>query len=286
MRPAVAATVLLLAVLAGCADDATDGRPATPTPTGSQSSSSTPTSPPAPGPPVLQLLVFDLLDCNGISLRHTRPLEDVQGLLPDGFVAAPAPGSPSDASGILAVDLYSCGNLTTATAAVPATFVGLVYTYVERPAERVPVAPDVPVHEYVFRMLAGEDVLAILWKAALYDTYNGTASVVPLAQGPARLTQAAVGDGYLLHGTGTDIDALGGGRNEAFARYTVVEADASVLLWTGTYDLPAAAVGPGTAQVADDDPFSSLAPGRGLPGTAVLVDDGDVRGNVLSRVFT
>lgn len=285
---AVAAlAVALLAGLAGCADDGPDtGADPSGTPTGTQSSSSTTAAPPAPPPPILQLLVFDLVDCHGISVHHPRPLEDLQALLPEGFTAAPSPGAASPSAGAMAVDLYQCGNLTTATATVADTYVGLVYTYVERPVERVPVAPEVPVHEYVFRMLAGEDVLAQLWKAALYDTYNGTAAVADLGPPPLRAVQGTVGDGYRLVASGTALDALAGGRGQAFARYTVLAGDASVLMWTGTYDLPAAAAGPGSAEVPSGDPFASPAQRTVLPGSGIVVDAGHVRGNVLSRVFT
>lgn len=289
-RAVAAVALATLAALAGCADDGPGGGTTpTATPTGTQSSSSTSTGPPLPPPPVLQLLAFDLVDCFGLSIQHTRPLEDIQALLPDGFTAAPPPGSSSEAAGAVGVDLYQCASLATATAAVPDTFVGLVYAYVERPAERVPTAPEVPVHEYVFRMLAGEDVLAQLWKAALYDTHNGSAflEVVGPADAPARSMRGAVGD-YGLAGSGAALGALAGGRDQAFARYTLIESDSSVLLWTGTYDLPAVAVGPGAMEVAADDPIAPL----GTPervffaGTATQVDAGNVRGSVLSRVFT
>lgn len=301
---AALATLLVLTVLAGCLGD--DGSsPAGPSPTTSPPSSTTSTTSSPPPPPVQTLdllLAFDFTGCQGLSVQQERPLADVQALLPDGFVAAPPPDAPSGVDyGALAIDLYQCASLDTPAVSVPSTYVGLEYTYIERPAGHVPQAPDAPVQEYLFRMLAGDDVLALLWPAAGYDTYNGSANVTLLVREdpvPARQSTARVDPDYFLVASGAGLDAAGGSRTQAFARYTQL-GDRSILLWTGTYGLAAVASGPGTVEVADDDPFVAYATPAtpqvpGLPplpsrptwgGLARHVDDGAVRGQDLRRVF-
>ncbi|MEK6976304.1 MAG: hypothetical protein AABY18_08185 [Candidatus Thermoplasmatota archaeon] len=297
MRRVTVALVLIGALLAGCLGGRSDGNGGTdPTPSSSESSSSssgTPTPAPLPPPQVLDLLLaFDFKGCNGLGVQHNRPLDDVQALLPEGFTAVPAPDSTTG-TGVLAVDLFQCGNLTTAAVAVPNVYLGLVYTYVQRPVDRVPGAPDSAVHEYVFRLLSGERVLAALWPAAGYDTYNGSASVTvgPPLDGPdplVRLGQGTVGSEYFLVATGISTSALPGARTQSFARYTVLPSDQSVLLWTGTYDFAISATGTGFVEVADDDPFATYAtPQRpALAGTSHQYDVGAVLGQDLRRIFT
>ena len=303
MARAVAVAALAALLLAGCLGGSGDGggQPGpTPTPTASQSTSDTGT--PAPPPEPVQtldlLLSFGFVDCDGFSVQVERPLADVQALLPDGFTAAPPPGAPSGVGyGAVVVDLLRCGNLTTPSVSVPSTYVGLETTYVQRPTGRVPQAPDAPVQEYLFRMLAGQDVLAALWPAAGYDTYSGPANVTLLMDAPARSGFGSVLPDYFLTASGGQADPLGGGRTQPFARYTLLD-DGSILLWTGAYDLPAVAAGPGSAEVADDDPFAGFAtpPTPGIPGTPIQsrptlagiarhVDGGSVTGQDLRRLF-
>lgn len=304
MTPRLAIAILLAAGLAGCLGGSGDERPGptpTPTGTGSNSSSSTTTGPPAPLQVLELLLAFEFTECSGISVHHERPIEHVQALLPDGFTAAPAPNAPTPdpGVGVLAVDLFKCGNLTTAAVAVPDTYIGLVYTYIERPADRLASAPEAAVHEYVFRLLAGTDVLAALWPAAGYSTFSGDANVTvgpPVEPDPlVRFGQASVssgddvGAGYFLVATGMQLAPLAPPRTQTFARYTLhVGGDGSVLVWTGTYDLPASATGPGSAEVAADDPFAMYAPpeAQALAGLASQYDAGAIRGQDLRRVFT
>lgn len=296
---AVAAAVLVL-LLAGCAgSDAGDGLAPAPSSTTSTTSASLPTEPVLPTA-VQQLdllLAFTLDHCEGISFQHARSLEDVQALLPAGFVAAPAPDSAAGQVGVLGLDLYRCGNLTTLAKSVPDTFIGVQYTYVQRPTERVPDAPDAPVQEYVFRMLAGSDILATLWPAAGYDTFSGNATMdsYEVADGipsPVLTRQATVGDdgidSYQLTASGADLAALEQPRTQAFARYSVIPADGSLLLWTGTYALPSVATGPGVLLMPPGDPFERYAPGGkpSLTGTAHQVVGGAVQGQDLRRIFT
>jgi len=301
---AAAAALLLLAVLAGCLGGGHDGTGPSPTPsptaTATSSSTTTSTPPPAPVQTLDLLLSFGFVGCTGIRFEHQRPLADVQALLPPGFVAARPPDAPSGEDyGLLAFDLYRCGNLTTPSVSVPQTFIGLETTYIQRPTETLPQAPDAPLQEYLFRMLAGQDVLAQLWPAAGYDTYAGDANYTVLTDegSPARTSFGGVSPDYFLTANGAGLDALGGGRMQAFARYTVL-GDGSILLWTGTYDLPSVASGPGSLEVADDDPFARYAtpatpevPGTpvqsrpSMPGVSRQVADGDVTGQDLRRLF-
>jgi hypothetical protein len=295
---------LLLALLssaslaaAGCLDGGGDGRPATGGPTTSDgASSSAPPAPPAPGPPVVDLLLgFSFQGCEGMSVRQALDVDRLQPLLPAGFQAKVVENSDqvppaSRGFGTIALDLYRCGNLTATNAVVPDTYYGQVYTLIERPVDRVPGAPDAVVNEYVFRVLAGEDVLADLWPAASYETRSGAASVevgppqgLPLAAGP-RTGQGAVA-GYTWSTVGnTPVPSALTGR---FARYTALN-DGSVLVWTGTYSFAGAYGGSGNVQVPGDDPFEGFqaADGTGLNGAAMLVEGGSMDAMDLRRVFT
>ncbi len=54
---------------------------------------------------------------------------------------------------------------------------GQAYTYVEPPTERYPERDlEAEYHVYTFQVLAGDSVLAQIWPAAGYDSYNGTAT--------------------------------------------------------------------------------------------------------------
>lgn len=290
----LAVALVLSGCLAGCLED--DDAPAAPTGTGTGSATATTTTPPPP-PQVLDLLrAFDLVGCSGMTVQHARPLEDVQALLPSGFTAVPPPGPGSPTTGALAIDLFLCGNLTTAAVAVPQVYVGLLYTYVARPVDRVPGAPDHPVQEYVFRLLSGDPVMATLWPAAGYDTYNGSAEFDggppvddPFPDPFARVSQGSVGADYFLVASGANVAASPGARTQAFARYTERADDRSVLLWTGTYDFPHSAGGSGFMQVAPDDPFGTYATPQQRPylaGTTQQYDLGNVLEQDLRRIFT
>jgi hypothetical protein len=236
--------------------------------------------------------------CRGVSVQATRPLADVQALLPAGFTVVPAPFDATGNTAVVGVDLYACGNLTTPAAYVPDTYYGQAYTYVARPAERVPNAPEAAAQEYVFRVLANTDVLATLWPAAGYDTYNGTASVsvsapadLPVDLGQ-RLGQgkvgsaAAAGDGYLLTAQGDQNPLATVANTASFARYTVL-GDNSVLVWTGRYDFPSAYGGQGALQVDGGDKFYKFQqPGPGLVGLSRLAESGGMVEMDLRRVFT
>lgn len=299
MRPAAAAAVgaMLALTLAGCLG----GNEA---PAASSSSSSTrppsttgtTTAPPLPArPPSLDLLLdFELAPCRGVSLHAAQALADVQALLPEGFTAAPSPYVPGSSTGVLGVELFACANLTTPNLQVPHTHYGQVYTLVEPPTERVPAAPEAARHEYVFRVLAAEDVLAFVWPVAGYDTYNGSADVVvnsPVPDAPLdsglRVGQAVLGssDGYFLMAGGVANPVAPEAPGSSFVRYTVL-ADASVLMWTGRYDLARGVPAHGYAQVPSDDPFAAFqAPTGSLQGVAWLHEDGGMLEMDLRRIF-
>jgi hypothetical protein len=286
-----AAWALLLLLLAGCLH-----APAQPSPSTSASASSTtgvsvPTPMPTPsGPPVVDLLTgFSLGPCRGISVQATEPQSRVQALLPSGFTAAQQP-SGGVGSAIVGLDLYACGNLTTSGVSIPDTVYGQVYALVDRPEQRVPGAPEAAVQEYVFRVLAGKDVLAALWPAAGYDTRNGTASVSvdpPVGGAPdvgVRSGDGMVGSDYYVMAQGGP-PALPQPSPRTFVRYTAL-ADGSVLVWTGTYDFPGGTSGPGVFQVAADDALAGFAAGKYVPGQARLWGTGTMQGMDLRRIFT
>lgn len=299
MNASTAAMVVALLALAGCLGGDSPGPVPSSTssstsPSSSTTSSTTPPAPSPAAPPVLDLLLgFEMADCHGLTLQHAQPLDDIQALLPPGFNATPAPGS-ADPRGLVTVALYSCGSFSVGGAVVPQTFFGFVSTAIARPEQRVPGAPDAAIQEYLFRVLAGPDVLGVLWPAAGYDTYAGNASAnvtgagLPIDSG-ARSGTGQVGSGYTLAATGTLVPGLPLGVAGPFARYTAL-ADGSVLVWTGHYDLGNAAFGQGIATLAGDDPVASL--GVGLPDQAILQasallhDAGAIRAQDLRRVFT
>jgi hypothetical protein len=296
VRLAVAG-IVLAALLAGCLGDSggdgSGGSATTSTTTGpgAASSSSTTMPPAGAGPFVVDLLLdFAFEGCRGVSVVSSlAPIEDVQALLPDGFTAA-ASDVPGGNAASVAVDLLACANLTVAgQTRLQDTYYGQVYTFIERPAERVPDAPDAPIQEYVFRTLAGEDVLAALWPAAGYDTRSGPAHLdltspgVGLPVDPGlRMADGAAGD-YALTANGNLLapSSVSGG----FARYTAL-ADGSVLVWTGSHALDGAFRGQGSADVADDDALARFEAAGGLQGEAFLWADGALRGMDLRRVFT
>jgi hypothetical protein len=282
--------LLALAVAsAGCAGPGPGGDEAPPSSSSSGSDSMTATPSP-PSPTVVDLLPdFALGPCAAVSVRSAQPLDRVQALLPPGFAAAPF---GTEETGMAAVDLYACGNLTTPTARVPGTVYGQVYTLVQRPEVAGVPAPEGALHEYVFRVLAGEDVLASLWPSAGYDTRAGPASVavdalpgVPLEAG-ARTGTGSVGADYAALAQGhagappLPLPAWSG----PFARYTML-ADGSVLLWTGAYDVPRPFQGQGSFSVAGDDPFAGFEAAERVPGAAWVSESATMAGLRLQRVF-
>jgi hypothetical protein len=293
MRPPapVSLSLLLLAALlaAGCSGN-DGGEPGPSSGTSGASSSSSLTVSPAPP----QSLVVDLLPdfafepCRGISVQATRPADQVRVLLPEGFTPAPAFGSEGFAT--IGVDLYACGNLTTPNARIANVTFGQVYAQVLRPAERVPGAPEATVHEYAFRLLAGDDVLARLWPQAGYDTRNGTAVVrvgsignaLPVDPG-LRLGDGSVGSDYNLVGSGAP-PATPPPASTSFARYTAL-SDGSVLVWTGTYTFPAGVTGQGSFSVPADDPFSGFQQANQVPGVARMFETGSIVDQDLRRFF-
>lgn len=294
MRPAVA--MLLVLALAGCLGSGGGGggggssNASTTSHTSSSSSTSTTSNP--TGPPIVDLLLaFALAPCRGISVVVPQPLADVQALLPDGFVAAPAEFVPGGGTGVVAVDLYACENLTTPFTAVPATFYGQVYTLIEAPTDQVPHAPNVDVHEYVFRLLAAQDILATLWPRAGYDTVNGSVNVsvgspAPLPLDPGfHVGQGNVGDAYFLMAQGQPDAAATLPGDASFARYTLL-ADSSVLLWTGEYDVTSLTGGQGVLQVPAGDPFAAFeTPAGTLHGVSRLYRETAMLEMDLRRIF-
>lgn len=286
--PLPAALLLLGALLAGCSGDgAEDPVPSTsPSPT-----AGFPTTPP-PIPPTSPL-VFDLLPdfafegCRGISIVTGRPIDQVQALLPEGFTAAPLASAPT--LGVAAMDLFKCGNLTTPNVRIANVSFGMVYTHIEPPAGRVSGVPEADVSEYAFRLLAGQDVMAALWPAAGYDTYNGSVGLtispvgdlpVPVDLG-ARSANGSVGEDYFMLASGPGPAAAPAERT--FARYTAL-ADGSVLVWTGVYR-DTALDGHGSFQVAADDPFAGFQVAGNLPGTARLMEAAEAVDQDLRRFF-
>ncbi|MEA3165969.1 MAG: hypothetical protein QOJ26_838 [Thermoplasmata archaeon] len=292
MRSAATASLLVLTALlaAGCLGSGGGGGDPVPSsgPPGTSSPSSPTLSPPPPQSLVVDLLPdFAFEPCLGVSVQATRPADQVQALLPEGFTPAPAFGS--DGFAVIGVDLYACGNLTTPNARIANVAFGQVYAQVLRPADRVPGAPEATVHEYAFRLLAGDDVLARLWPSAGYDTRNGTATVTvdPLGNGlPAdpglRLGDGAVADYHLIGSggpPGTPFPA-----STSFARYTAL-SDGSVLVWTGTYSFPAGFSGQGSFSVPADDPFAGFQQANQVPGVARMFETGGILDQDLRRFF-
>jgi hypothetical protein len=164
------------------------------------------------------------------------------------------------------VDLYECGTFQAGTASFSDVWFGHAFTYVEAPTGRYPDRDlTADHHEYLFQVIGGEDILAMLWPVAGYDTHNGTTTltVIPLPLvGSATLT---AGD-YALRAQGAEAPFSVAG---SFARYTVL-ADGSTLLWSGAEDLAATHFGLGSANVPAGSPFDGLGP---VAGTDTLRGD-------------
>jgi hypothetical protein len=282
--------LLVAAAVAGCLQPSGAAGPSSSSSaSGPQGSAgTTTTAAPAPASPVVELLPsFALGPCVAVSVRSAQPLDAVQALLPEGFVAAPF---QSDRTAMAALDVYACGNLTTPDVRIPGALYGQAYTRILRPEGRVPGAPDAEQQEYVFRVLAAQDVLASLWPAAGYDTRNGTANVTvdappaaPLDPG-ARLGSSAVGSDYGSLADGSDRTPPGDSWSGTFARYTEL-ADGSVLLWTGTYEVPAVFTGQGFFSVAADDRFAPFENANNVAGLARMSESASMSGMDLRRVF-
>jgi hypothetical protein len=291
------AFLLVLVVLAaGCfGGNSSDPEPGTGTTTTSRTTpipTTPPTGPAAPTAAKLDLLLnFDLAPCIGVQFQAFEPLAEIQALLPPGYEAIPTTRVPGN-MGVLAADFYSCQNLTTPFVNVPKTYYGQTYTFVKQPTGTVFTPPTATVHEYVFRVLAGEDILAVLWRAAGYDVYNGSfvaASSAPVPGLPTdpgvRSGQASVGQGYFAQGSGHPGGIPGAASTQPFARYTVL-ADNSTLVWNGTYQVSRFADGEGFLQVPANDTFNQFeAPGGNLLGLTRLQDSGSMLGMNLRRYF-
>lgn len=290
MTMRIAACLVVLLLGAGCLDGGQGGAPG-PTPTSSSASTGPTVAPPPPSsaPPVVDLLLgFTLEDCRGMSVRQSVFLADVQAILPPGFTAQA--DALASGAGTIVVDFYACGNLTVSSARVPATFYGQLSTPIEPPMERLPDVPDAAFHEYVFRVLAGEDVLAALWPAAGFETRGGEASMrvgkpsdaVPLDAG-VHAAEGGIGQDYAFRAVGAVASAtpVAG----TFARYTALN-DGSVLVWTGTYDFGGSYSGHGVAQLPDDDLFSRFEVAGFVGGRTILHEGGAMAGMDLRRVFT
>lgn len=286
-RSVLAAATMLAVLLAGCSGD--EGSPG-PDPSGSATPSPmSSTGPDDPVPP--PAFVVDLLPdfafeaCRGLSVQARWPIEQVQALLPEGFTAAPF---GIEGAGLIGLDLHVCGNLTTPSARVGAIAFGQVYTYVERPVDRLMEAPEADVQEYAFRLLAGDDIGARLWPAAGYDTRNGTAnvSISPLGGGLPLDPGVRLGDGtvagYHILASGSPATPLSFPRT--FARYTAL-SDGSVLVWTGAYDSPTGVDGQGSFDVPADDPFAAFELANNVPGAARLLESLAVVDQDLRRFF-
>lgn len=283
-RTGLALAAMVVTLLAGCSQSPHAGAPST-------SSSTTPVPVPLQPAPVTPTVVdylpqFAMGPCLAVSVQATRPLDDVQKLLPAGFEAAPALGAQD--AGTVAMDVYSCGNLTTPTVSLPPTVYGQVYTFVKRPDGRVAGAPDAASQEYVFRVLAGEDVVSAIWPAAGYDTRSGPANVsIDAPQAPVdtqvRTATASVGADYgmVAEGQTSLVPVPWAG---SFARYTVLQ-DGSVLLWTGSYEVASPFSGQGSFQVAGDDPYAPYEVANNVPGASRLADQVSMVGMDLRRLF-
>lgn len=289
MKVVALALLLVAAALAGCSDDGPDdGPPGTTTTstTTTRTTTSTQTQAPPTSLEIPLILGFAMDGCDGISLAVQVPAEDVQALLPGNFTVAPYEG-PTQALGgaVVVLDMFHCGNFTTAAGPVGHTWFGHLYTFVEDPGFGV----GADVHEYVFLILAGHDPLAPLWPLAGYPTHNGTAGIDDTDGDPTgllapRMRTLTAGD-YVIEGSGLGVSSAQLGP-ETFVRYTMLE-DGSRLQWTGTQTLPVAQEGPGEATIPADSPFADIEADRplGLTGTAVLTDGATFEAMDLMRVF-
>lgn len=241
---------------------------------------------------MLLLNDFALLDCTGIAIAQLTDAAAVQALLPDGFTVRtevdPVTGQDTGRASLV-VDAFACGNFTIPTAAVPDTWFGHVYTFVEPPVD---IAPEAAAregdHEYLFRVLAGPDVLADVWMAAGYDAYRGEDVAMNLSREPApgvvlsevTVAEGAIGD-YVLGG----VVAAAAEAAEArpFSRYSITDAG-GLLLWTGMEQLPRRHVGAGEGALAADDPLMGLGfpIGNELAGPALTFEGASYTGQVLT----
>lgn len=285
MKAWLLAVLVLTTALAGCSGGDSPGSGTTTT-TSSTSSTTTATGTPPPTVPeqVDLLLDFGHVACRGLSIAAPAPLEDIQALLPGNYSAtAPTAEMEAAGQGSVNVDLYRCQNFTTPFSTLPETWFGHVYTFIEDPGQ----GHDAELFEYMFEVLAAEDVLAQVWTIAGYQVRNGTPGIEDNdPTGPVTPTlasrQVAVA-GYDLMGAGLAPTA-GSYGPASFARYTLTEAG-DTLVWTGEQTLPAVHEGAGSVLVPDDSALAPLATNGRLAGLSLATDEAGFSGQDLVLYF-
>ncbi len=287
MKQVLPVLMLVAVALAGC-EEGGDGGPGTTTTsttsgTGGTFTTSTTTTGAGPFVPgtIPLLLNFRIDGCTGLSIGALASLDAIQQRLPEGYTASAAPdpyGSPG--FGVAIVDLYSCTNFSTPVVDIGATWFGHAYTYIEDPGRGV----EADVHEYVFEVLADQDILAQLWNVAGYTTRNSTAAMEdtdptnPVSTLRARTLSTG---GYELQAAGPATGGTSIGP-QTFVRYTALE-DGRVLQWNGTQELPGTFDALGTYTVPADSAFAGLGTGspNRLEGFAIATDGASFTGQDL-----
>ncbi len=275
MRGVVLLVALTLA-LAGCSDDEPDPTPPIePEPPGTPTNPGNPTDPP-PSEPITQIKLlsnYDLSDCDGVNFRAPVAADSIDDLLPDGFAAEraePATGVADRAQ--LVVDLYQCDRFEAAGNTFPDVWFGRAYTPILQP-DAYPHSTATS-HHYIFEMIAGEDILAVLWPAAGYPTHNGTA-----ADNSQPLQASFQAGDYAWQGQATAVPTTG--TESTFAWFHQLE-NGNVIAWTGNASLPGGTEGPAHLTVPTDSPIASLQlQGEGFAGTLTMAAGTAYTGNYL-----
>lgn len=274
MRALPVILLLVASLMAGCTGGDDDDPPTggggggtTPPPTGGGGIIDPPEE--TPQRTELPLLSdFALTGCEGARFLYPMDPADAEGLLPEGYTAA-----LWETTGTLPIeqvqraqlraDLYNCTSFTAGQYAFDAVWFGYVHIPVEPPAD----ARDADSHAYILQMVAGEDVMGPLWRAAQYPTHNGTTGMEDF-----QLTQRYSAGDYSW-------DVAGGlpGQGTATGSFTWYHEldNGDRLTWTGQWDIPAGNSGPASLVFPSDAPFAGVEPipGQPLSGEGTLVTE-------------
>lgn len=268
MKHFLVAAVLTVTLLAGCFGGSDEASPEPDQDAGDQpegesdsppvSPAPSPTTPPAtptPAGPVSLLQDFSITGCTGLSAPLERPSTELQPLLPEGYVVhEPTPGT-----GIIAVDAFTCANLTVGSAVLPDAHFGHVYIQVEPRPDLFDIN-EAGRHEYLLDVMAPQGIMAALWLAAGMPVHVGNATMTAAgAPSPLQQATATFGEYALSAAIATAPDQA----SLPFTRYYQTE-EGNTVLWLGQEDGDSGGSGPSSVATPTESHLATSPPPAGV----------------------